>query len=1039
MLPSLPENAPVPAFPGWTYGVNGIFKETDANGEFTPVRQINWCPIVTRHLIVPNDAGEIVDRLITITVGDVTATVPPKDLRDARVWDRFPAAVGTHKRVIRDVLAHVIEDQAAKLPTVSALPRWHAGQMELPPQDVIVKGYATTAGDEAEALTAWRRISEIAARNPRLALVLGTAAGAPYLPGPIKQSFWVHLNGGSSQGKTTASRVAAAVFGHPELIITPWNVTPIALTGMLGELGFLPAFFDEIQAARWTPAQLQQAVFTTTEGAQRTRSTREGRTRVSPSWHGVLFSTGNESIIGQIANEAMAARVIEVPTPIVADAQTADDLDALVQVGPGWPFQWLRQSGMRPDTLSVQQHFPLPAGGVPRRLGQHLTLGLAGAAVLEHLLSVQGIYAAAVEAAHEILTLMLAELADRGMRPSERLLDAVEQALSSRPGAFPERGESVRDYARIEGFDLTADELDGDVAILTAALGQIARDVGISDPTPALRQLRDEGRLATGEGVGLRKRLRVGRWTPWAYVFRLTSHDLPSDGGNSGNKHALGASDQAKDCSHPAGNTGNTVGTGQPAQPAQPQPVPALFRGEPKPCLTCGHDAAYRWHGKPYHVPCAPGHLDTEQWEQVGTVGTQEALDTADRIAPALRAPGEPPRPEEPPRSQPSPAPVREITDVPAPSDDVPAPSAAVAEIPAEHFANFARAVRRSYPDASERDLWLGLRRFTAVTAAAMRQTAGLRFAGSPAIVGTLLFHALEKRYESIPQLDKVKITPPAKPGAGLVNAWNGVLAEVDLSPGWIVSLDVNSQYLAAAGSLDLGTGQPETMTGAEVFRPTTLNTAPGYVRLAEPVKLAPWAEPVPAGDWLMMPMVKYAAQRGLITAGHVDEALIWPERRRWLGAWCKAVKGAMDRLRGHAEPSALYALAALKEIYAAFLGGHMRSERYNRTRTLRPDWQDMIVAQAWANMLRSLESATIPPFCVVKDTAYFVTSGPGVYPEGLTVSRQPGKWKPARKAPITPAIRTAITRGLAYKVRDAVAAEYKAAVAAHSTEKGIA
>uniref|UniRef100_UPI003F495F8A DUF927 domain-containing protein n=1 Tax=Actinoplanes sp. CA-151224 TaxID=3239904 RepID=UPI003F495F8A len=455
---------------------------------------------------------------------------------------------------IQKAAATAIRDVAQRFATAREItPRWVEGALELPPRDVGPKGYGETgepattgvfpgidpATLPATPRDAWREIAAIAAANPKLALIVGAAMGSAYIAPLKRQSFVCLLVGESSKGKTTGLQAASAVYGNTEHLVQPWNTSPIGLTAELGELACLPAFRDELSASGLTPAATETLLFRITQGAQRTVGKRLGGARRSAAWHGSLFTAGNHSILGRIANEGIAARVLEIAVPIVDTAEQAERIEALATTFYGWPLHWATANPATLDDITEaitrgEQDLALPGGGVARRLARHAALAVAGAERLQELTGAEGLRDAAVAGGRLVLDGLLAELAERGIRPGERLRSAVEQAVTSRPAAFPTKSDYLaalqgvttgsRLAAQVEGFTLEP-AADGRqrIAVLTTHMAAIAASVGMDDALPALRELRGEKILETsGEADGrLQKQERVGRLNPRCYVFRL--------------------------------------------------------------------------------------------------------------------------------------------------------------------------------------------------------------------------------------------------------------------------------------------------------------------------------------------------------------------------------------------------------------------------------------------------------------------------------------------------------------------------------------
>lgn len=481
---------------------------------------------------------------------DDVAIVNDDELKSGAWADKLDVATSADTKVVA-ATATAIRDTARRHAEVREIvPRWSAGQLEMPPTDVGPAGYGQMQAEEGTAQRTWQHLITLAAQTPKLALVLGAGLGALYVRPLERQSFVLLATGGARRGKTTALACAAALYGDPHHLVQPWNLSPIGLTQELGGLATLPSFRDELAAAGIRGRDLEKLVFQVTEGAQRTIGSRDGRSpRTSASWHGVLFATSNDTILGEVSNEGTAARVVEVPTPITHTAADAKELTRLARQAYGWPLHWLRQD---PDieqfaelTEQAGQALALPEGGVPETIGEHLTLAVAGARKLEQLTGGSGIYEATVNAGRALLDEMVAELEERGSTAGERLKAALREASSTRPTAFPTRpdyrasleGAVPNTVAReVEGWDVSEETtVTGDLAVTSKALRQIAVDAEIHNLLPALRELRDEGCLV-GDSDGKSRyqqslRLTTAKKTK-AYVFRFGQGELLPRTGN---------------------------------------------------------------------------------------------------------------------------------------------------------------------------------------------------------------------------------------------------------------------------------------------------------------------------------------------------------------------------------------------------------------------------------------------------------------------------------------------------------------------------
>lgn len=527
---------PVPGSVGYSY--------TPGVGVWSGNRSVlPWCPVATAHLGAYSVRGKVTRRWVTVETHGTSATARVLEIEDGTVWERFPDSPGTAKRDVREVLANLIADQAARLPLQPLHPRWEDGRLRLPPDDALPRGYGVQAGTVDE----WRILLREIARSPLMVLAVGLAIGGLYVQPLRRQSYMAHLPGGSSEGKTTALTAAAAIFGDPESVVLPWSVTKQGPGSWLRSMVLLTGFRDELGAGNLSGGQLESMVFGLLEGAERDMSSKTGDYRESQgSWHGALVSSGNESIVGQIANEGICARVLEITGPFTLDAEHADrvndlagrvhghGLAALVDRGPT-PGEFATVAALQLDAIGVQ------GGGVPRRMAQHLAMGAAGAAVLGELAGVPEFAEQVVTAARGVLAELVAGLAERGARPGDRLLAAVADSMASEPAAWPTRtyyeaalsGTGFASLPRdVHGWDLTGDSIPGDVAVINKKLREIASESGIKDVGIALRDLRKRGLLTPArDGKNLACLVWVARKPKRAYVL---SGIIPDDQENEG-------------------------------------------------------------------------------------------------------------------------------------------------------------------------------------------------------------------------------------------------------------------------------------------------------------------------------------------------------------------------------------------------------------------------------------------------------------------------------------------------------------------------
>lgn len=534
----------VPGSKGYTYLTGrgaGVWLTSGAKDPET-VQILQWCPEVTAHMGGFNPRGRLVKRVVTLNVGKDSATVRMSDLDELSTWEQFPGAIGFAKREVREVLANVVAHQAAKLELMPLHPRWVNGRLHLPPADALPRGYGVTSG----SLDDWRALLREIARSPRMVLVSGLAVGGLYVQPLQRQSYMIHVPGASSEGKTTTETAAASFFGDPQHVIMPWSVTKQGPGSWLRSMVLMTGFRDELGAANLNGSQLETLLFTLLQGAERDMSSKTGDYRESQgSWHGALISTGNESILGQIANEGIAARVVEITGPFTLSAEHADTVTDLAAGCHGHGLLALAERGPAPLKFRHMVTTALEGigalSGVPGRIAQHLAMGVAGAQVIAELAGVPEFARAAPAAARGVLAELMSGLAERGARPGDRLLDALRGSLLSAPAAWPTRERYVKGLTdsfgmarEVFGWDLVGDpDTPGDLAVIPSKLGGIAAEAGINDAGIALQDLKKRKLLTPDrDGKHLQRKIRVGTRTPRAYLISgiVVDDDTPADG-----------------------------------------------------------------------------------------------------------------------------------------------------------------------------------------------------------------------------------------------------------------------------------------------------------------------------------------------------------------------------------------------------------------------------------------------------------------------------------------------------------------------------
>lgn len=436
--------------------------------------------------------------------------------------------------------------------------------------------------------------------------------------------------------------------------------------------------------------------------------------------------------------------------------------------------------------------------------------------------------------------------------------------------------------------------------------------------------------------------------------------------------------------------------------------------GDPEPCELCGRPTPLRWpDGRVRHMhPCPPAPAPGDQGgtvepDQGGTVNQGKA-DPGEREAFAAAEAVE----------------VDEAKEL-------------------ERFARVVRDVTRGGDsDATDADIEAAYSLFREVTG-------GVRMIRDPGGVGIAWWRWVRER-----NCGSVRTEPLE---SELLDGITRQLRErfpdhlragEPLAAGQVITgLDVNGQYPAAAASVLLGHGEPDHYTTTHSIRVITdrpgWSKRPGYVRLGADLSTDhPAFDDLRAGDWLALPTVDFLINPGkglpaVVDPGALDiaELVYWGQGNHGtrLRAWQAKYRDARAALIGRDELPARYALVVLKAVASTFLGGYLRSEKHaGGSEILRPDWSDMLVTQAGANMLRAeWKSQHIDgnPAALgsYRDALWFVSDGP-FSPAGksLEISTQLGKFKREKVITVTDEILSAYESGSHKEMADLLAQAHR-------------
>ena len=161
-----------------------------------------------------------------------------------------------------------------------------------------------------------RSVAAPAAGNSRLVFALCCAFAGPLLRLAGMESGGIHLRGNSSQGKTTALKVAASVWGRPSYM-QRWRTTDNALEATAVQHCDGLLILDEF--GQLDPRVAGECAYMLANDQEKGRATRSGLTRKRRTWRLLFLSSGEVSLADHMAEAGkrtragMEVRMLDVP------------------------------------------------------------------------------------------------------------------------------------------------------------------------------------------------------------------------------------------------------------------------------------------------------------------------------------------------------------------------------------------------------------------------------------------------------------------------------------------------------------------------------------------------------------------------------------------------------------------------------------------------------------------------------------------------------------------------------------------------------
>ena len=125
--------------------------------------------------------------------------------------------------------------------------------------------------------------------------------------------FFVHLWGGTENGKTVGLMLAASVWANPEMgrYIHTFNSTQVAQELSAGFVNSLPLILDELQIVR-DKKDFDNMIYQLSEGVGRSRGQKTGGIQRTVTWQNCILTTGEQPISNHSSGGGAVNRIVEI-------------------------------------------------------------------------------------------------------------------------------------------------------------------------------------------------------------------------------------------------------------------------------------------------------------------------------------------------------------------------------------------------------------------------------------------------------------------------------------------------------------------------------------------------------------------------------------------------------------------------------------------------------------------------------------------------------------------------------------------------------
>lgn len=177
---------------------------------------------------------------------------------------------------------------------------------------------------EAGTLSDWKRLVWDKCKDHTAALIILSAFVPPILPILGLPGWTLDIGGATTTGKSTSARLAASVWGDPEIVTNKWPSTWPAARNLLEQSTHVPCILDDTKNVMGLPVLVKSVLYSAAFGRSQTLGQPGGGTQRERTISTVVISTG-EAPAAALCGDSQGAttRIISVRKPPLPAGSTA--------------------------------------------------------------------------------------------------------------------------------------------------------------------------------------------------------------------------------------------------------------------------------------------------------------------------------------------------------------------------------------------------------------------------------------------------------------------------------------------------------------------------------------------------------------------------------------------------------------------------------------------------------------------------------------------------------------------------------------------